>query len=330
MKKIKLGIIGTGLAARNLHLPALNKLKSKYEIVAVANRSKQKAEEFVKLIGDVPYYLDYKELLKRSDIDAVLIAVPIDLNYKIAADSLKYGKHLILEKPLAASIAEANRLIKLEKESKLKAMVAENFYFRKAYRKIKKYVEDGRIGQPYGINWNLYYHVEEDKDYAATIWRQKHNYSGGFLLDAGVHNIAAIRLMLGDFRSGKALRRSINPRIGEFDTMTFQFELENGVIGVYNLFFSVKANWEDKLLIFGTEGTIEYKDNIIKLKRVGKKDIVNVYKDDHGFYEELNHFYDVLRKNKSLEYSLTTAKRDLEITLGAIKASEKKTEVRFK
>lgn len=330
MKRIKLGIIGTGLAAKNLHLPALKKLKNKYEIIAVANRSKAKAEDFVKLIGNVSYYLDYKDLLKRNDIEAVLIAVPIDLNYKIAADSLKYDKHVILEKPLAASLSEADRLIKLEKESQLKAMVAENFYFKKAYRKVKKYIEEGRIGQPYAINWNLYYHVEEDKDYAATIWRQKHNYLGGFLLDAGVHNIAAIRMMLGEFKSGKAYKKSINPRIGAFDTMTFQFELENGVIGVYNLFFSVKGNWEDKLLIFGTEGTIEYQNNILKLKRERKKDIVNHYEDDHGFFEELNHFYDVLRKNKNVEYPFIEAKKDLEITLSAIKSADRKNEVTFK
>lgn len=84
MRKVKLGIIGTGLAAKNLLLPALQKLKNKFEIVAVCNHTEKKAKEFSKLVGGVPVYNDYQELLKRDDVEAVDITLPIHLNYKVA------------------------------------------------------------------------------------------------------------------------------------------------------------------------------------------------------------------------------------------------------
>ena len=82
-RKIKLGIIGTGLAAKNLHLPALQKLKDNFEITAVCNHTEKKAREFSELIGGVKYYLDHKELLKDKNVEAVDITLPIDLNYKV-------------------------------------------------------------------------------------------------------------------------------------------------------------------------------------------------------------------------------------------------------
>lgn len=329
MKKVKLGIIGTGLAAKNLHIPVLKKLKEKFEIVAVANRSEKKGREFSKLIGDVPYYSDYTQLLKNDDIEAVDIAVPIDLNYKIAKDSLKAGKNIFLEKPLASNLKEATNLISLSNNSKQVAMVAENFVYRKVFKQAKKYIDTGKIGSPYAVNWNLYYDVGPDKDYGATLWRQKHNYLGGFMLDAGVHNIAAIRLMLGDFKSGNAITTSINPNIGKIDTMSFQFELKSGVFGNYNLFFSVNAYWEDKLLILGSKGSIEIQTNILTLKRKGKEEIIKEYSNDNGFYEEFDNFYKAIINRSKVEYSFNDAKRDLEITLGAIKSATTKRRIFF-
>nr|MBC8400837.1 Gfo/Idh/MocA family oxidoreductase [Candidatus Neomarinimicrobiota bacterium] len=81
MPPIKLGIIGTGLAARKLHWPALKKLLAKFEIATVCNHTDQKAREFARLVGGVPYVLDYHDLLDNSQIEAVDIVLPIELNH---------------------------------------------------------------------------------------------------------------------------------------------------------------------------------------------------------------------------------------------------------
>lgn len=329
MRKVKLGIIGTGLAAKNLHLPALQKLKNKFEIVAVCNHTEKKAKQFSKMVGDVPYHLDYKELLKRDDVEAVDIALPIDLNYKAAKDSIKAGKHVFLEKPLAGNMREAKLLLDMDKKSKTVNMVAENFRYRKVFLKVKDLIEKGKIGRPYAVNWNLYYNVTSERDYGATKWRQKHQYPGGFMLDAGVHNIAAIRMILGDFKFGNALTTSINKKIGKIDTMAFQFQLKNGIIGLYNLYFSVNGHWEDKFLIFGDKGSIEINTNILTLKQEGKKDKTEDLTDGHGYDAEFNDFYNAIVKGTKVDYSFKEAYRDMEIVLGALKSAENKKKVNF-
>lgn len=329
MRKVKLGIIGTGLAANNLHLPALQKLKNRFEVVAVCNHTEKKAKEFSKMVGNVPYHLEYNELLKRDDVEAVDIALPIDLNYKVAKDSIKAGKHVFLEKPLAGNMREAKLLLDLDKKSKTINMVAENFRYRKVFLKAKDLIEKGKIGKPYAVNWNLYYHVTSERDYGATKWRQKHKYPGGFILDAGVHNIAAIRMILGDFEFGNALTTSINKKISEIDTMSFQFQLQKGIIGVYNLFFTVKVHWEDKLLIFGDKGSIEINTNVLTLKQEGMKDKTEDLTDGHGYDAEFNDFYNAIVKGTKVNYSFKEAYRDMEIVLGALKSAENNRKVHF-
>jgi len=328
MKKIKLGIIGTGLAAKNLHLPALKKLKNKFEIVAVCNHTEKKAKDFSEQIGGVPYYLDYKELLNRSDVDAVDIALPINLNYKVAKDSMRAGKHVFLEKPLAGNLSDAKKLLDLEKKYSKVHMVAENFRYRKVFRKAKQIIEEGSIGKPYALNWNLFYYVTSENEYA-TEWRKNHDYPGGFMLDAGVHNIAAIRMILGDFNFGNVLTTSINSKIGKPDTMAFQFQLKNGIIGIYNIYFSVSGHWEDKLLIFGDKGSIEIRTNILTLKQEGKRDKIEDLSDNHGYDAELNDFYNAIVKGTKVNYTFKEAYRDMEVVIGALKSAKNKKSVNF-
>ena len=112
-KKLRLGVIGTGFAWDRLHYPALKELSDKYEISAVCNKTIDKARGFAERI-QLPsenIYGDYRELLKRTDLDVVDLAVPISENYEIAREVLLAGKNLIAEKPFAASPKSARELI---------------------------------------------------------------------------------------------------------------------------------------------------------------------------------------------------------------------------
>ena len=327
MRKVKLGIIGTGLAARNLHLPALMNLKSKFKIIAVCNHTEKKAKDFAKLVGDVPYYLDYKELLERDDIEAVLITLPIELNYKVCRDAMAAGKHVLLEKPLSANLREAKQLLALEKKYKTVKMVGENYRYRNIFLKAKKYIDEGKIGKVYSFNWNVFQRVDTTKDYGATLWRQQHQYPGGFLLDGGVHYVAAIRYLLGDFKFISPLTDSVDSRVGKLDTLMLQFISEKGIPGILNLFFSVQAHSEDRLLIFGDKGTIEILSSVLLLKKEGKKDKVENLEDQLGFENELNEFYKAVVKGQKVISSFKEAYGDMEVIINAVKAAKNKRKV---
>ncbi len=321
-RKIKLGIIGTGLAAKNLHLPALNRLNNKIEITAVCNHTEEKAREFSELIGGVKYYLDYKELLRDENVGAVDITLPIDLNYKVTIDSLKAGKHVFLEKPLAGSMAEAKKMLQLESKYKQVMLLAENFRYRKVYNSVNDLLKKKSIGNVYTAQWNVFYFVTSDKDYGATKWRQKHNYAGGFMLDAGVHNIAALRMLFGEVQSVAAFTESINAKIGKPDTMSIQIVFSSGVKVIYNLFFSVKYHWENKLLVFGDKGTIEINDDIIAVKLNDNDPQIIDASDFGGYDEEFLDFYNAIVNRKKVKSAFIDGYKDMEVVFAALKSAE--------
>ncbi|HEY8291658.1 MAG TPA: Gfo/Idh/MocA family oxidoreductase, partial [Thermomicrobiales bacterium] len=98
---VRLGVIGTGLAVEQLHWPALVRMPERFVIAAFANHSRPKAEHFAGYSGAsmAEYHADYHDLLRRDDVEAVLISLPIPLNYQVTRECLAAGKHVICEKP---------------------------------------------------------------------------------------------------------------------------------------------------------------------------------------------------------------------------------------
>jgi predicted dehydrogenase len=99
MASIKLGIIGCGIVARDLHWPVINQLREKFIIAHVSSRSEAKAREFASLTGAMRYSTDYHKLLKDEEVEAVVIAYPFKMNYEITKAALEAGKHVLVEKP---------------------------------------------------------------------------------------------------------------------------------------------------------------------------------------------------------------------------------------
>ncbi|MFO7447494.1 MAG: Gfo/Idh/MocA family oxidoreductase [Ignavibacteriaceae bacterium] len=322
-RKIKLGIIGTGIAARKLHLPALQKLKEEFEIAAVCNHTEAKAAEFSKIAGDVPYFLNYKKLLKDKTIEAVDIVLPISLNYKVVKDALKAGKHVIVEKPIAVNLKEAKKMLSFNKKYKTAMMVAENYRYRKSYRKAKEIIESGAIGKPYGAQWNVFYYNTEDNEYGATKWRQKNLHPGGFITDGGVHNTAALRDLFGEVKYVSAVTDGINTAIGTHDTLFGYMVFNSGVKVNINLLHSSAGHNENRLLIFCKDGTIEINDNVMQVKKTDASVHSEDFGDDSGFYEEFLVFHSAVTGGKNVNSSFEEAYKDLELIMAMLESADK-------
>ncbi len=329
MKTVKLGIIGCGIAAKELHWPVLQELKDKFEITAICNHTEKKAKEFSKILGGVPYVLDYHELLQRSDLEAVDIALPIELNYQVAKDALQAGKHVFLEKPLAAFLSEAEKLLDFEDKNSLVTMVAENYRYRAIFQQVKKYLQQGKIGEPYAVFWNKFV-LMTLKDKWATKWRCNHKYPGGFLTDGGIHFIAGLREMFGDINYGIAFTRGVNSEIGEMDSMSFLFRTDKNVSGVLNTYFSSKGyEIEDSILISGSQGSILIGNNTLIVKNekgVKSEEII----EGMGYKEEFEDFYRGICSGKKVKSSFYEAYKDLKVLLGAFNSTDKWKDLELK
>jgi predicted dehydrogenase len=318
-KRIKLGIIGCGIATKNLHYPALTKLKDKFEVVVVCNHTEQKAKQVSAMFGNVPYTLDYRAVISNKDVEAVDIVLPIDLNYQTIVESVRSGKHVICEKPLAASLTQGRRLVRLSKTTDKVVMIAENFRYMKLFREVGKIIKSGIIGKPYSLIWNSFTYFDKKNEYAVTKWRKNHKYPGGFILDGGVHCIAAIRSLAGDIVSGTAFCDSINPNLGKIDTFSLQFKTCRGINGVFNYYFSANGLGEFSVYVFGHDGTILVQGNKIVVKRTGKKDKELIVNDDGGYYAEFADFYRAIRSGREIVGTVSEAYLDMQTIITAIK-----------
>lgn len=313
MKKIRLGIIGTGMAWERLHYPAILELGDKYEIVALCNRTLKDAENFAKKINlDLNnVYDNCDEMLKRPDIDAVDILVPIEYNYEISEKVAKTGKNFICEKPLASNIHDARKFLDLSKKYNVKIMIAENFRYNEENNIIRKLVETKKIGDViYFIRNNVScFPCEMTKDtFAAAQWRQHPKFEGGAFLDAALHDIAAIRHIFGAVECvhafGKPQPQDYNPYFSINSNILF----ESGVIGQYTYFPSGIETQKPPVgfRIYGTNGQIYLEDKSSGIINVfyndGSSEQIK-YTPERGFYNELLNFYNTL--NGSEEISVT-------------------------
>lgn len=146
---IKVGVIGYGYwgpnVARNFNLAGVS------EVVAIADKSEksqrraQEAFPHVRVVGDA------QEILSSPEIDVVAVVTPVWTHFELAKAALNHGKHVFVEKPFTASVAQAEELIELAARKRLQIMVDHTFLFTGAVRKIRQLVDEGTLG-------NLFYY----------------------------------------------------------------------------------------------------------------------------------------------------------------------------
>lgn len=208
---IRLAIFGSGVFARDGHLPALKALPDLFEVVAIYSRNAEKAAALAATLPrPAATYTDLPALLTRDDIDAVDILLPLLVEPAAVLEALKAGKHVLSEKPVAPDVARGKEL--LQAASQLTAvqgkptatgrvwMVAENFRYIQEFNTAGQIVRRGDIGQPVQFCWTTYVNVTPQDKYYQTPWRRANNFPGGFVLDKGVHNMAAMRTIMGEVK----------------------------------------------------------------------------------------------------------------------------------
>lgn len=339
MRKLRLGVIGTGLAWERLHYPALVELGDRYEIAALANRTVGDAQAFAARIGLAPenVYSDYRELLKRSDIDAVDILVPIQLNYEVSEAAAKAGKNILCEKPLAPDLAQAEKYLELERSYGVKIMIAENYRYSEENDKIKDILAGGGLGEiVYFIRNNVTcFPCGMDKDtYAGTEWRQHPRFPGGAFLDAALHDIAAMRYIFGEVNCvsgfGKPQKEDFNPYLSLSANILFESE----ITGQYTYFPSGTETQKPLVgfRIFCTGGELYLEEKTCGIINItypdGRAERVG-YTPERGYYNELLNFYNAFNGEEAIKVTPEVEFGDVKTVFDILESADKKRVVFF-
>ena len=336
--KIRLGVIGIGLAWDRLHWPALRQMGDKYEIAAVCNKTISKAHSFAESIS-LPQdrvYADYKQMLTRDDIDAVDILVPISENFEVARDVLTAGKHLIAEKPFASSPKAAKELIDLKNQKNLTVLVAENCIYDEETLIIKSLLTDGTLGEAVSFTQATYTgfeNVQTGNTFFAKEWRQHPAFEGGSFLDGGIHDIARLRYLFGDVEALYATGRTHEKEYCPYDTVGALLRFQNGVVGQYSYCSSRLEMVKPPvgLRIACTKGEI-----YLESKECGKLVIAReggveerAFKPSLGYANELLNFWDALKNGGTIVATPETELGDIELIYAILRSAKENKMVKL-
>ena len=178
MKKIKVGIVGSGFAA-NLHAKAYQRCLN---ATLVAASAIDNLESFCEQHNIPNSYSDYREMLEQEDIQMVSICVPNYLHKEITLATAYAGKHVVCEKPLATTLKDADEMVNICKNNKVKLMYAEDWVFAPALVRARDIYKEGAIGDI------LYVKAKESHGGSHSLYAQKLKYcGGGAMIHLGIH-----------------------------------------------------------------------------------------------------------------------------------------------
>jgi hypothetical protein len=139
---LRVGIVGCGEVAQIIHLPTLQNLRDKFRVTAICDVSTKVLDGVGEQFGVTHRFRDYRELVDSAEVDAVLVANPHVFHAEVALAAIKAGKHVLVEKPMCMSIAEADALIAQEKQAGVVAQVGFMRRYAQAFTEAKRLVQE--------------------------------------------------------------------------------------------------------------------------------------------------------------------------------------------
>ena len=198
MEKLKVGIIGCGGIANGKHMPSIAQLDN-VEMVAFCDIIEERAVEAAKKFGtpDAKVYTDYRELLKDESINNVRVLTPNRSHAPISIDAMRAGKHVMVEKPMAACYADALEMVKVHEETGKLLTVAYQHKFDPDVVYAKKEAMKNTFGEMYYAKANV---MRRRGVPTHGIFLHQDEQGGGSLIDVGTHALDTVLYIMNNYK----------------------------------------------------------------------------------------------------------------------------------
>lgn len=302
MEKLNLALIGCGRAGM-IHARNFASVVPDTHVSAVADASLEAAERAAKELGAKFWYTDYREVLARPDVSAVVIATPTALHHDIVLAAAEAGKHIFCEKPMAMNADECQDMIEAAERCKVKLQIGFMRRFDAGFQRAKEFVESGAIGDVVMVKS----HTRGPS--TPHEWMYDIRTSNGPLAEVNSHDIDTLRWFTGsEAESVYAVAGNYRcPQAREnwpdfYDTVLLSVTMENRMIGCVEGAQGVQYGYDARVDILGTQGCIQIgglqdKDVLLYTKPGGMRgDIVSSWtnlfheayiREDTGFAEAI-------------------------------------------
>lgn len=253
---LRFALVGCGrIAKRHSELLGLKQINNA-QLVAVCDIIESKAKNLANLFN-IPFYLDMNKMMNEENIDVISILTESGNHSKHVIELAKYGKHLIVEKPMALTLEDADNMIKACDEYHCKLFVIKQNRFNVPVIKLKEAVESNRFGKmvlgTVRVRWS-----RNQAYYDQDSWRGTWLMDGGVLTNQASHHIDLLEWMMGDVESVFAKSTTALVDIEAEDTAIVTLKFKNGALGIIEATTAVRPkDLEGSISILGEKGTVE-------------------------------------------------------------------------
>lgn len=266
MEQLRFGLIGCGRVAPR-HAESVDALPDA-RLVAVADVRESRAAHFAQHYG-AEMLTDYRALLARPDVDVVSICTPSGLHAQMAIDALQAGKHVIVEKPIALSLADADRMIATAAATGRKLCVVLQNRYNPPMQDLRRIVDEGRLGRLLLGNATVRWY--RPQEYYEDEWHGTWAMDGGALMNQSIHHIDALQWFMGRPESVFAFTGTLAHRMEAEDTGVAVIRFAGGALGsVEGSTITYPENIEGSLAVFGELGSAKIGGTALNRKVVWK------------------------------------------------------------
>ncbi|MCS7071411.1 MAG: Gfo/Idh/MocA family oxidoreductase [Anaerolinea sp.] len=337
---LRFGIIGCGRVAPR-HAQSLIDLQPSHNVrlVAVCDVIESRAQQFARTYGAEPY-TEYRALLAREDIDAVSICVPSGLHSAIGQDAARAGKHVLVEKPIALTLDDADRLIAACKTHGVTLGVVLQNRFNPPMRDLRALVDSGALGRlllgAVTVRWY------RPQSYYDDGWHGTWAMDGGALMNQSIHHIDALQWLMGEVHSVFAYTATLAHRMEAEDVGVAVVRFKSGALAtIEGSTVTYPENLEGSIALFGEHGSVKVGGTALNRKVIWKVkdhleeerellmhealDPPSVYGTSHR--EQISEMIQAIRERRPPVTHGREARKSLEIVLAIYESARTRREV---
>ena len=270
MKKVRVGIVGLGRLGK-FHAQNIAFKIPGAELTAACSIVPEELEYAKKELGITDVYSDYKEMIAKAAIDAVVYVTPVAGHCQQIEDALDGGKHVFCEKPLGVDVQQCKQAeAAVERHPELTFMLGFMRRYDKSYAYAKQKIDAGLIGKPYLVKATG---IDPEAAIQGAIRFAKT--SGGIFLDMAIHDVDLCRWFLGSeatevYAMGATFKHPEFKEVGDDETGVAVYKFANGGMGMVHVGRTAPYGYHVETEIVGTEGTI-------RISAVPEKNLATVY-----------------------------------------------------
>ena len=252
---LNVALVGSGrIAVRHSDLLSNNEIEGA-RLVAVCDVIEKKATDLAKK-HNVNHYLSMDEMMVNEDIDIVVVLTPSGLHAKHVINLAKYGSHIMVEKPMALTIDDADAMIYACDENNIRLFVIKQNRFNVPVVKLHEAVKNNRFGKlilgTVRVRW-----ARHQEYYDQDAWRGTWAMDGGVLTNQASHHVDMLEWMMGDVESVFAKTTTALADIEAEDTAIVTLKFKNGALGIIEATTATRpSNLEGSISIMGEGGTV--------------------------------------------------------------------------